>query len=268
MGTAMADDLVDANPCRIRGAGQTKRRVKIEPASVAELERIVAEVPPRYRLMVLLASWCALRFGELTELRRRDVQGDRLRVRRGVVHVGGQYAIGAPESDAGVRDVAIPPHLLPVVKGHLLKHTQPGADGLLFPGAGGGHMAPSSLYGVFYPAREKAGRPDLRFHDLRHTGAVLAAATGATLAELMGRLGHSTQPLRCAPSTPPRTAVGSSPTPSRAFTPPTRLHAASRDTPTAGPTRSGGRFPCAGAASGPCGGPPLQPGRDRPMPGR
>jgi len=29
-------------------------------------------------------------------------------------------------------------------------------------------------------------------HDLRHTGAVLAASTGATLAELMARLGHST----------------------------------------------------------------------------
>lgn len=34
--------------------------------------------------------------------------------------------------------------------------------------------------------------PDLRFHDLRHTGAVLAAQAGATLAELMARLGHST----------------------------------------------------------------------------
>jgi integrase len=45
---------------------------------------------------------------------------------------------------------------------------------------------------VFYRARATAGRPDLRFHDLRHTGAVLAAQTGATLAELMGRLGHST----------------------------------------------------------------------------
>ena len=45
---------------------------------------------------------------------------------------------------------------------------------------------------MFYPARSAAGRPGLRFHDLRHTGAVLAAATGATLAELMARLGHST----------------------------------------------------------------------------
>ena len=27
------------------------------------------------------------------------------------------------------------------------------------------------------------GRPDLRWHDLRHSGAMLAAATGATLAD-------------------------------------------------------------------------------------
>ena len=53
-------------------------------------------------------------------------------------------------------------------------------------------MRPATLTKVYYPAREKAGRPDLRFHDLRHTGAVLAAATGATLSELMTRLGHST----------------------------------------------------------------------------
>ena len=40
-------------------------------------------------------------------------------------------------------------------------------------------------------AREAAGRPDLRVHDLRHTGATMAARAGATLAELQERLGHS-----------------------------------------------------------------------------
>jgi integrase len=40
-------------------------------------------------------------------------------------------------------------------------------------------------------ACEKAGVPDLHFHDLRHTGGTLAAATGASLKELMARLGHS-----------------------------------------------------------------------------
>lgn len=63
---------------------------------------------------------------------------------------------------------------------------------MLFPAAHGRTLAPSTLYKSFYPARDKAGRRDLRWHDLHHTGAVLAAQTGTTLAELMGRLGHST----------------------------------------------------------------------------
>ena len=78
------------------------------------------------------------------------------------------------------------------MKEHLRGHVN-GRNGLLFPAADGvSHLAPSTLYRSFYPARAAAGRPDLRWHDLRHTGAVLAASTGATLAELMARLGHST----------------------------------------------------------------------------
>ena len=48
------------------------------------------------------------------------------------------------------------------------------------------------LYKVYRPARAAAGRSDLRWHDLRHTGATLAAHAGATTRELMDRLGHST----------------------------------------------------------------------------
>jgi integrase len=48
------------------------------------------------------------------------------------------------------------------------------------------------MHEEFHAGCAKAGRPDLTFHGLRHTGATLAAATGATLAELMHRLGHST----------------------------------------------------------------------------
>jgi integrase len=111
-----------------------------------------------------------------------------------VVRVDGKFIVGPPKSDAGSRDVAIPPHLVPLVKDHLMKFTAPGRDALLFPASADEnlHMAPSTLYKVYYPARKAAGREDLRWHDLRHTGAVLAAQTGATLAELMGRLGHST----------------------------------------------------------------------------
>lgn len=200
--TAVADELVTANPCRIRGAGASKRKSTTRTATLGELEVIVEAMPARYRAMVLLAAWCGLRFGELAELRRSDVTltrdeagevvGGRLRVERGMTRVDGEVVIGDPKSEAGRRTVAIPPHLLPVLEQHLTRHTASEPGALLFPARQGGHMAPASLYRVWYPARARAGREDLRFHDLRHTGATLAAATGATLAELMARLGHST----------------------------------------------------------------------------
>lgn len=196
MGSAVRDQLVATNPCHIRGGASSRRVHKIRPASLEELEQLVqATTPKRYRLLVLLASWCALRFGELAELRRRDIdlRNGVIRVRRAVVRADGQMLVSTPKSDAGTRDVAIPPHLMPLIREHLRTNITGGRDGLLFPAADGvSHLAPSTLYKSFYRARAAAGRPDLRFHDLRHTGAVLAAATGATLAELMGRLGHST----------------------------------------------------------------------------
>ena len=194
LATAVADELLATNPCRVRGGGQAKRVKRIQPATLAELEALVAAMPERYRVMVLLASWCGLRFGELAELRRSDVdaKAGTEHVRRGMVRTSSGRVVKGPKSDAGRRDVTIPPHLLPAVADHLKRHAQLGAQGMLFPAGHGEHLVPSTLYGVFYPAREAAGRPDLRFHDLRHTGATLAAATGATLAELMARLRHST----------------------------------------------------------------------------
>ena len=194
MNTAVADEVIAANPCRVRGGGSVKRAKKIRPASLPELEALVEALPGKYRLMALLACWCGMRFGELAELRHSDIdlRSGVVHVRRGVVRVPGGRKVKGPKSEAGRRDVAIPPHLVPLVKNHLRKYVPPRRDALMFPAASGGHLAPATLYRVYYPAREAAGRPDLRFHDLRHTGAVLAAATGATLAELMARLGHST----------------------------------------------------------------------------
>jgi integrase len=77
------------------------------------------------------------------------------------------------------------------VKGHLAKHVGKSADSRLFPAKSGDHFQPSTFQRHFYRGRNKAKRPDLRLHDCRHTGAVLAAQTGATLAELMARLGTS-----------------------------------------------------------------------------
>lgn len=115
LGQAIRDALLRSNPCHIRGAENAKRTKKIKPATLPELEKLTAAMPERYRAMVLLASWCGMRFGELAELRRGDVdvQFGVIRVRRGVVRAGGEVIVKKPKSDAGVQDIAIPPHLTP-----------------------------------------------------------------------------------------------------------------------------------------------------------
>ena len=202
-----APPLITTNPARL--SAKTKNRTptsrpkgSIRPASLAELTKIMDEMPPRYAAMVLLAAWCAPRFGELTELRRRDliintdakgipVDGT-LTITRAVVWPEPDTpVVKSPKSLA--REVAIPPHILAPLLVHLDEYAAPGDDGLLFPAVeSGGHMKHGALYKVYRRARQAAGRPDLRWHDLRHTGATLAAQAGATLAELMNRLGHST----------------------------------------------------------------------------
>ena len=149
----------------------------------------------RYRLMVLARRMVRPSSRRTCKLRRSDVDTERgiVKVRRSVVFVPGQGAIiKEPKTAAGSRDVAVPPVLLPALRKHLLEHTQPGASGLLFASPRGNPMRDSTMGRWYYKAREAAGRPDLRFHDLRHTGAVLAAQSGATIAELMHRLGHTT----------------------------------------------------------------------------
>jgi integrase len=125
------DDLLTANPCRLRGAGQAPARTApAEPATPDELDAIAAAMPERLRLMVLLAAWCAMRYGELAELRRSDLDLRKglVRVRRAVVWVDGAAVVGKPKSDAGVRDVAIPPQVLPAVREHLTARPTPRSD--------------------------------------------------------------------------------------------------------------------------------------------
>ena len=202
-----APPVLAVNPARLTAktlrADAPKLRIRIHPATLAELRTITDAMPERYWAMVALAAWCAPRFGELTELRRKDVviirdgngvpAGGALHITRAVVWTDPDTSVvKEPKTEAGIRDVAIPPHVLPVLDAHLNTWVDNKPDALLFPAvASGGHMKHGALYKVFRRARVVAGRPDLRWHDLRHTGATMAAQAGATLAELMNRLGHS-----------------------------------------------------------------------------
>jgi integrase len=196
---AVAREIVDANPCRIRGASSAKRATRTDLPTPEQVQLLADAMPSeKYAVMVLAAAWCGLRFGELAELRRRDVALDAegapitLKVRRAVSRVKGAQIVGDPKSAAGVRNVSIPPHVRPRLAAYL--DTLPKAtDSLIFPATRTrGHMSPGSLHKVFDARADALGLDTLRFHDLRHFAGTQAAIVGATTAEVMARLGHST----------------------------------------------------------------------------
>ncbi|MEV5773011.1 site-specific integrase [Streptomyces antimycoticus] len=194
LNTAVDDELIRRNPCRVKGADRYD--VPERPVlTVAEVFTVADAMTARYRLLVLLAAFTGLRFGELASLRRRDIDTSNavLTVRRSQAEMQtGALFDKAPKSTAGIRSVAFPIELLPDVEQHLDAYAGPGRDGHLFLGPQGGQLRRSNFRDDWIKARTKAGvTADVHFHDLRHTGNNLAAS-GASLRELMTRMGHST----------------------------------------------------------------------------
>lgn len=191
---AEEEGLIERNPCRIRNAGRVRRTRDIEPASPVELNRLL-DLPARQGLPVLLAGWCGLRAGEVRGLRRRDLDLSEgvVHVRQAITRTKGEVHIGPPKTTAGIRDVGIPPHLLPHLAKYVAKLPVAGRDGFLFPGQDGvSPMSEKALRYAYDQARKVTGREDLTFHDLRHSAASLAGMTGATTAELKSMMGHAT----------------------------------------------------------------------------
>ena len=191
--TAVGDQLIPRSPCRVKGAGSEKSPER-PAASVAEVTSALQTVPERLRLALMLAAWCQLRRGEILGLQRRDIDLTRqqLRVDRAVVvHIDGSRALGPPKTEAGRRTVAVPGNVASLLGEHLGKYVRPEPVAWLFASESGEPISARTLSRAWERARLAAGRPDLRLHDLRHSGLTWAAAAGATTAELMHRAGHA-----------------------------------------------------------------------------
>ena len=203
LATAVDDGRITANPCILRGAQNATTGRKVEPPTPAELQKILDTITPRYKAAVIIAAWGGCRFGEMTELRRKDIvvamnagTVDHLvvKVSRAVTKTTGEgFIVGKTKSEAGVRSIVLPPHVHGIVVDHLKINVGRSPDALLFPATDGmTHLAQSTFAKHWYPARKAAGRADMPWHALRHYGATRAALAGATLKELQERLGHST----------------------------------------------------------------------------
>ncbi|PJE01321.1 MAG: site-specific integrase [Mycobacterium sp.] len=178
MESALADDLIAANPCQITGQSTSGRTAINRPATLDEVESITLAIPEAYQALVLMTAWLAMPLSELSELRRKDVDldGAVVRVRRAVSFIRGTAVITTPKGRGGLRDVPIPPALLPTLGKHLRKHVPNWSESLLFPSVTDPdrHLSPSVLNQMFARARDTAGQPDLRLTDLRRSGLKLA----------------------------------------------------------------------------------------------
>ncbi|WP_440069771.1 site-specific integrase [Streptosporangium sp. OZ121] len=97
-----------------------------------------------------------------------------------------------PKSAAGKRTVVIPGLIIEDLRAHVKASTQDGDKGLIFAGPDDGPLRNTDFNRrVWAQALKDANLPKIHFHDLRHTGNTLAANAGASIRELMERMGHS-----------------------------------------------------------------------------
>jgi integrase len=193
LATAVEDGLIANNPCVIKGAG-VERSPERPVATIEQVYALADAVEPRYRMLVLLATFASMRFGELAALTRSRIDLD-----TGLVTIteaaselnDGTRIVGKPKTEAGRRTVAVPPVLHDDLRRHLDMFAHPGPHGLVFVGPAGGPLRRSNWAKVWRPTAAQLALDHLHFHDLRHTGNTLAAATGASTKELMSRMGHS-----------------------------------------------------------------------------
>lgn len=194
LSVAVADEAIPANPCRLRSAGTPRAARPSRALTAREVLAIAAAMPARYAALVLVLAFGGLRFGEATALRRCDVapDGSTVTVERSVRNVGSHWLVGPPKTEAGVRTVVLPGFVAAALAAHLHDTVADDERAIVFATRTGQYVARSNFGATFRRAVEACGLPAVRVHELRHTGATLAAATGATTAELMHRLGHAT----------------------------------------------------------------------------
>ncbi|MCA2255698.1 site-specific integrase, partial [Mycobacterium intracellulare] len=198
--SAVESDLLTKNPCVIKRAMNTSRKREPVLLTVGEVKAIADAIKPdRFKAMVLLSAWCGTRFGEITELRRKDISDDfvTVTVSRGVRHAraedGSRCWVDTTKTGKS-RTVVIPNHIRADVKHHLDVFVDADPNALLFGPTRSGvcHLSQNVFREALNAACKSAGRETVNVHALRHFAATMAARVGGTVAEVQNRLGHST----------------------------------------------------------------------------
>ncbi|CAJ60412.1 MULTISPECIES: tyrosine-type recombinase/integrase [Frankia] len=160
----------------------------------AELERLLAALPPHYRPLVTTLALTGLRWGEATGLTARNVDllgtPGTTAVRQSLQRqADGSLQLGPPKTRTSRRTVTLPAKLVDVL---IPVWSGKEGDEMVFTTQRGSLVRHSHFYNrVWRPAVLRAGLvPGLRIHDLRHTHAAWLISAGRPLPSIQRRLGH------------------------------------------------------------------------------
>ena len=192
--TAVDDKRVGKNPAAgLKGQPRKhsdKDRRYLSDAEVAQLAAAIRDLT-RSTLVITLA-YTGVRWGECAALRVRDRNRlrRRLHVRRNAVEVEGTVIVGSPKSWEK-RTVPYPKFLDPLLE---LLCEGKGPDELIFAvDLDGFQRRPTTAEDStswYRMTIARAGLERLTLHDLRHTAASLAVASGAHVKVVQKMLGH------------------------------------------------------------------------------
>ena len=200
---AVRDRVILTNPCAATELPKAVRKPRSIPAP-EEFERLISEVPQRWRLMILVEIETGLRWGELVALRPGSIDFLRrqVHVRETVVEVskkisptGERMQFKAYPKNDPHRSLSIGQPLIELLSADIAARSL-SRDDLLFPSSLKDSKRPVSRNTfrtkVWLPALGRAGLDfHVRVHDLRHAHASWLLAGGADLKAVMERMGHS-----------------------------------------------------------------------------
>jgi integrase len=190
-GAAVADGLVVANP--LRGAKRPRVDVApVVPPALDELDRIRDALAAWLQVAVTLGAAVGLRQAEITGLTvdRVNFLARTLVVDRQLLTPPkGETTFGPPKTPRSYRTIPLADVALEDISRHVAEHGT-GTDGLIVHEAGR-PIRRQRFDRLWSAARTRAGVPDARFHDTRHTYASTLLSGGVSVAAAAEYLGHS-----------------------------------------------------------------------------
>ena len=203
---AMKQGIIAANPCD--GAELPKTEHKdIHPLADDEIPRILAAIDESpMRNAYALCLFAGLREGECLGLSwgQVDFERDRITVSQQLQQEkakGGRYYISPSTKSGKPRTSEPPPIAFEYLRAERVKQmgnrlraglVWSNPDDLVFTDEAGKHYTFFMFYRRFKRIAASIGRPDARPHDLGHTAATVAIASGADIKSVQDLLGHAT----------------------------------------------------------------------------